>query len=75
MLQLCCTKNANKGALNMSMQDEHALILRQLTRRLGELPADLRSQVEALPLAQLEALGEALLDFTGLSDLQAWLNP
>lgn len=52
------------------------LILRQLTRRLkgAELPANLAAQVQALPLPQIEALGEDLLDFTALSDLQAWLK-
>jgi hypothetical protein len=30
-------------------------------------------QVDHLSLAQLEALGEALLDFSKLSDLKAWL--
>jgi predicted transposase YdaD len=53
---------------------KRSLIMRQLTHRIGEVPADLAAQIEALPLARLEALGEALLDFTGLPDLQAWLN-
>lgn len=50
------------------------LILRQLARRVGELPASVRSQIEALPLAQLESLGEALLDFCAIADLDAWLQ-
>ncbi|BAY22186.1 hypothetical protein NIES2100_19490 [Calothrix sp. NIES-2100] len=53
---------------------EKSLIFRQLTRRVGELPQDVRSRVESLPLEQLENLGEALLDFTSLADLQAWLE-
>jgi predicted transposase YdaD len=52
---------------------EQSLVMRQLTRRVGALPEDLQSQVEALPLAQLEELGEALLDFTCLADLVDWL--
>jgi predicted DNA-binding ribbon-helix-helix protein len=55
------------------VQHERGLILRQLTRQVGELPADLTAQVQALPLPQLEALGDALLDFRALSDLQSWL--
>jgi predicted transposase YdaD len=54
-------------------EGKRALILRQLTR-LGKLPADLTAQVEALPPAQLEALGEALFDFASLADLQTWLS-
>jgi predicted transposase YdaD len=53
---------------------KRALIMRQLTNRIGEVPADLSAQIAALPLPQLEALGEALLDFTNLADLQAWLS-
>ncbi len=55
-------------------QRERALILRLLTRRVGELPEDVRSRVATLPLEQLENLGEALLDFTSLADLQSWLE-
>jgi predicted transposase YdaD len=52
---------------------ERSLILRQLTRRVGQLPETILAQVNELPIEQLEALGEALLDFADLSDLQAWL--
>jgi hypothetical protein len=31
------------------------------------------AQIQALPLEQLEALADALLDFQGPSDLAAWL--
>jgi predicted nuclease of restriction endonuclease-like (RecB) superfamily len=50
------------------------LILRQLTRKIGKIPARTRSQIEALPLSLLEDLGEALLDFEKLSNLKAWLQ-
>jgi predicted transposase YdaD len=60
--------------LQEGLQRERSLILRQLTRRVGGLPPDIRSQVESLPLEQLEALGEALLDFSQPSDLVDWLR-
>jgi Domain of unknown function (DUF4351) len=50
------------------------LILRQLTRRLGELAPELQSQIQALPSSHLEALGEALLDFSEPEDLVHWLQ-
>jgi predicted transposase/invertase (TIGR01784 family) len=53
---------------------ERALILRQLSRRVGTLPATVEAQVQALELPKLEALGEALLDFTGVDDLVGWLE-
>ncbi|MBW4553948.1 MAG: DUF4351 domain-containing protein [Aphanocapsa sp. GSE-SYN-MK-11-07L] len=55
-------------------QGEKSLILRLLTRRVGALSPMLQAQVEELPLAQLEALGEALLDFSGQADLEHWLT-
>jgi predicted transposase/invertase (TIGR01784 family) len=51
-----------------------SLILRQLTRSVGELPQDVRSRIETLSLEQLENLGEALLDFTSIADLLSWLE-
>ena len=52
---------------------ERSLITRQLNRRFGSLTQGIQAQVEALPLKQLESLGEALLDFTSLADLENWL--
>ncbi|AFZ50642.1 DUF4351 domain-containing protein [Dactylococcopsis salina] len=53
-------------------QRERSLILRQLTRRVGELPQPWRDRVNSLSLEQLENLGEALLDFQGMEDLETW---
>lgn len=57
-----------------AVQEARSLVLRLLTRRVGELPDSARSQIEALPIDQLESLGEALLDFEAISDLDAWLQ-
>jgi len=50
-----------------------SLILRLLNRRLGEISSTLGQQIRELSLEQLETLGEALLDFTSLTDLTTWL--
>lgn len=51
-----------------------ALISRQLTRRFRqELSEEMRSRLVALPLPVLEDLGEALLDFNSLDDLESWI--
>jgi predicted transposase YdaD len=47
--------------------------LRLLNRRCGPLTAATTTQIQALPLEQLEALADALLDFQGPADLDAWL--
>lgn len=51
------------------------LIIRLLTKRFGKLPQEMRSSISGLSLPILENLSEALLDFTSLADLQAWLIP
>ena len=56
------------------IQRERMLVLRLLTRKVGELPEDVRQIVETLSLEELENLGEALLDFTSIADLQRWLD-
>jgi predicted transposase YdaD len=55
-------------------QGEANLLMRQLTRRFGVLDRELEARIRALPVAQLEALGEALFDFAGLADVTAWID-
>lgn len=62
------------GEQRGEQQGEQRLILRQLNRRIGELPESVQKQVESLTIDQLETLGEALLDFEQLTDLLAWLE-
>jgi predicted transposase YdaD len=51
-----------------------SVTLRQLNRRCGPLSEATTARIQALPLEQLEALAEALLDFSGSADLAAWLE-
>ena len=66
-------RQTEERGIQQGAEREARLILRLLSRRVGELPDSLRSQINVLSLSQLESLGEALLDFTSLSDLKAWL--
>ena len=52
---------------------EAVVTLRQLNRRCGPLSEATTARIQALPLAQLESLADALLDFSGPADLAAWL--
>jgi predicted transposase YdaD len=49
------------------------LVIRQLTKRFGQVPEEIRGAISVLPLPVMENLSEALLDFTSLNDLQVWL--
>ncbi len=55
-------------------EGEGHLIVRQLMRRCGLITPEQKRQILALPLVDLERLGEALLDFSGAADLEAWLE-
>ena len=50
------------------------LVIRQLKKRFGDLSSELEIQVKNLSLLEAEKLGEALLDFTKVSDLLNWLQ-
>ncbi len=45
----------------------------EINQRYAEITVEGQERIAALPIDQLEALGEALLDFTDLADLNAWL--
>lgn len=55
-------------------EEARSLVLRLLNRRVGAIPDMLLSQIQALSLEQLEELGEALLDFRAIADLEQWLK-
>ena len=56
------------------VEGEKLIVVKQLNRRLGILPDELLSQVQELSLEQIENLGEALLDFATVADLEGWLE-
>jgi predicted transposase YdaD len=63
-----------RGRQEGALREAQSLILRQLTRRIGKVSPELILQVQELSLAQVEALGEALLDFSTVDDLVEWLR-
>jgi len=64
-----------EGRQEGRQEGEKDLILRLLNRRVGEIDALLIERITGLSIEQLENLGEALLDFSSVADLEAWLNP
>ena len=55
-------------------EGELDLALRLLQKRCGQLAPEQERRVRELPPQQLEALAEAVLDFEGMADLNAWLT-
>lgn len=63
-----------QGLIQGRTVEGRELVLKLLTRKLGSLSPEVITKVSALSLEQLENLGEALLDFTSVSDLESWLG-
>ena len=63
-----------EGQQEGRQEGEAGLILRQLTRRFGVLGDDTQSRISRLSIGKLEALGEALLDFSTKEDVEKWLS-
>jgi predicted transposase/invertase (TIGR01784 family) len=57
-----------------SLQRQRSFLLRLLSCKLGDIPEDLRQQINQLSSDSLEALGEALLSFETLENLRQWLS-
>ena len=56
------------------LKGEQQLILRLLNRRFGEIESSFIDTIRTLTIDQLELLGEALLDFSTVTDLEQWLQ-
>jgi len=53
---------------------EMILLIRQLSKRFGKLKDIYIENIKGLNIEELEKLGEALLDFTDINDLETWLE-
>ena len=64
-----------ESVIYQDIQQEKALaiVTRQLRHQVGTVPPAQLLKLEAMESEQLEDLAEALLDFSSLSDLEAWL--
>lgn len=51
-----------------------SVVTRQLTRRFGALAPEVQARLRELSTTQLEDLAEALLDFSEVADVVAWLQ-
>ena len=63
-----------EGKAEGQLEEGRSLILRQLSRRIGSVSTVLQARIQNLSLGQVEALSEALLDFSEEADLVNWLQ-
>ena len=62
-----------KGKTQGRVEEARSLVIRQLTRKLGNVSPPLLAKIETLPLERVELLGEDLLDFNSIANLEQWL--
>jgi len=67
------TRAAQEWLAEGRQEGKANVTLRLLNRRCGPLNEATTAQIQALPVDQLEALADALLDFQGPADLTTWL--
>lgn len=67
-------QGVQQGMQQGMQRGEVAILQRLISRRFGELEPQLSEQIQRLDIPQLENLGEALLDFSNVADLAAWLQ-
>jgi Domain of unknown function (DUF4351) len=63
-----------EGMIKGRESGERALVIKLLTKKVGNLSPELLSRVSSLNIERLEALAEDLLDFKHVGDLERWLS-
>ncbi|WP_009631942.1 Rpn family recombination-promoting nuclease/putative transposase [Synechocystis sp. PCC 7509] len=74
MYQFILREGRAEGRAEGRTDGERALVLKLLTRKLGNLPSDITTKVSDLNLEELETLAEVIFDFTSVEDLESWLG-
>ena len=64
----------SEGLEQGKQQEGVILITRLLSRTFGDLPPKVRALIKQLSLAQIEALAEALLEFSAIQNVVDWLQ-
>jgi predicted transposase YdaD len=63
-----------EGEVKGRTNEGRSLVLKLLTRKLGNISSEIQARVNSLTLDRVESLGEDLLDFTQMEDLNSWLD-
>ena len=63
-----------KGETQGRVKEARTLIIRLLAKKLGNVSPKLLAKIEALSLERVESLGEDLLDFTSIANLEQWFS-
>ncbi|MCC5635134.1 DUF4351 domain-containing protein [Nostoc sp. CHAB 5844] len=67
-------KGQQQGKEQGKQEEAFRFLMRQLTRRFGEIDSSIIERIRVLSTEQLEELGEEFVDFSAISDLVALLE-
>lgn len=67
-------KGKTQGLAEGRVGEARTLIIRLLNKKLGNVSPKLLAKIEALSLDRVESLGEDLLDFTSIANLEQWFS-
>ena len=73
-LEMVGERKLQQGRQEGRQEGRQALLLRQMARHIGEVPAGVQTRLGTLTPAQLDDLGEALFDMGSYADVEAWLS-
>jgi hypothetical protein len=68
------TEGEQRGEQRGELKGRQDIVLKLLVRQMGQLPADLETQLRTLPLVELDLLVDDLLNFGQVGDLLQWLE-
>ena len=68
------TSWGREGMEKGRQQGKEELVARLLRRRFGSVPTQVIGRLDRLTAEQLNELGEALFDFTKVTDVETWLS-
>ncbi|WP_363267535.1 DUF4351 domain-containing protein [Okeania sp. SIO2B3] len=67
-------KRGKKRGLQKGKAKIIKIVIRFITRTLGNIPEEIEAKIRSLSISQLDKLADAQLDFTSLDDLINWLS-
>jgi hypothetical protein len=73
-IELGKQRGLQQGLQQGFQKGEAELVVKLLGRRLGAISGSQGKTIRKLPLPKIEALAEALLDFTSIADLNRWFK-
>ena len=67
-------KGKREGLVEGKREGEADIVIRLLSRKVGQLPDELEARIRKLSNVKVESLADNLFDLSSLADLETWLE-